>query len=55
MSTQPHKPWGWVRKCDELSLSMRKGHIFYNFHEGPLLFPPSFRCAFLFWVVFLWA
>lgn len=24
---------------------MRKGHILYNFHEGPLLFPPSFRCV----------
>jgi hypothetical protein len=36
-------PWGWVTALDELSHSRREGHVFWNFLEGEITFPPSFR------------
>ena len=37
-------PWSdWVVSMDELSRSMRDRLVFWNFREGPLEFPPSYR------------
>lgn len=35
--------WGWVAQHDELLLEMRAGHVFADFSEGPITFPPPFR------------
>ncbi len=35
--------WSWVGDHDELLLEMRAGHVFADFSEGPITFPPPFR------------
>ena len=35
--------WEWVRRLDELTRSMRERAVFYNFVEGIITFPPSYR------------
>ena len=35
--------WSWVNDYDELLLEMRAGHVFADFSEGPITFPPPFR------------
>ena len=35
--------WAWVNDYDELRLEMRAGHVFADFCEGPITFPPPFR------------
>lgn len=35
--------WAWVGEHDELLLEMRAGHVFADFSEGPIAFPPPFR------------
>lgn len=38
-------PWAWVQSLDELTRSRRLGQVFYNFVEGKIRFPPSYRWA----------
>ena len=44
-SFKQQQPWDWVKRLDELSRSRRVGHVFYNFVEGEIHFPPSYRWA----------